>query len=103
MLRNSKERTIRLAPLFDHGLSLLFQCHNISEIESFHVLEDRPIQCFVGSHSAEKNLISSAEAAEILGCSRQYIEKLIDQDKLHPIKRLPKSTLLLKAEVMSFL
>lgn len=56
VLRNSKENMIRLAPLFDHGLSLLFQCRNISEIESFYVLEDRPVQCFVGSHSAEKNL-----------------------------------------------
>ncbi len=48
---------------------------------------------------AERNLITSAEAADMLGCTRQNIEKLIEKGKLHPVKRLPKSTLLLKSEV----
>lgn len=47
----------------------------------------------------ERNLVNSAEAANILGCSRQNIEKLIDGGKLHPVKRLAKSTLLRRAEV----
>ncbi len=29
VLRNSRDKTLRLAPLFDHGLSLLFNCTNI--------------------------------------------------------------------------
>mgnify|MGYP002508089029 CR=1 FL=1 len=48
---------------------------------------------------AERNLVNSAEAAGILGCSRQNIEKMIDGGKLHPVKRFAKSTLLLRAEV----
>lgn len=47
----------------------------------------------------ERNLVNSAEAAGILGCSRQNIEKMIDGGKLHPVKRFAKSTLLLRAEV----
>lgn len=56
MLRNSKEKTVRLAPLFDHGLSLMCRCHDRSEIEKFDVMGDLPVQCFVGSRSARKNL-----------------------------------------------
>ena len=37
--------------------------------------------------------------ADMLGCTRHNIEKLIEKGKLHPVKRLPQSTLLLKSEV----
>jgi hypothetical protein len=56
VLRNKNKKTIRLAPLFDHGLSLLFNCHTKDEIEKIDVLEDKPVQCFVGSRSAKDNL-----------------------------------------------
>lgn len=56
VLRNNKTNSIRLAPLFDHGLSLLFQCHDEKSLQNIDVLEDKPVQCFVGSHSAYENL-----------------------------------------------
>ena len=56
VLRNSKNKTIRIAPLFDHGLSLLSRCRDAKNIENYNVMEDKPIQCFVGSHSAKDNL-----------------------------------------------
>lgn len=56
VLRNSKEKTVRLAPLFDHGLSFMCRCHDSSEIEKFDVMGDLPVQSFVGSRSAGKNL-----------------------------------------------
>ena len=56
VLKNSKTKTIRLAPLFDHGLSLLALCRNNEAISKFDVMEDRPIQSFVGSNSAYNNL-----------------------------------------------
>lgn len=56
ILRNKKKKSIRLAPLFDQGLSLLATCRNEDAIENFDVMEDRPIQCFVGTSSALKNL-----------------------------------------------
>lgn len=56
VLRNSVSKTIRLADLFDHGLSLLFSSKTRSEINSVDVMENKPVQCFIGSNSAKNNL-----------------------------------------------
>lgn len=56
VLRNSKKKILRLAPIFDHGVSLLFSCHDEDSVRAFDVLQDHPVQCFVGSRSAEDNL-----------------------------------------------
>ena len=56
ILRNRKKKTMRLAPLFDHGLSLLCRCETEEEIERYDVMADLPVQCFVGSRSAKENL-----------------------------------------------
>lgn len=56
VLRNSREKTLRLAPVFDHGLSLLFSCQTKKAVDEFDVMQDRQIQCFVGGNSAQKNL-----------------------------------------------
>ena len=73
VLRNSKNKTIRIAPLFDHGLSLLSRCRDAKSIENYDVMEDKPIQCFVGSHSAKDNL------------------NLIPKDKLPRLNKFKKS------------
>lgn len=49
---------------------------------------------------ASERVINAAEAAEILNCSRQYINELVKTDKLHPIKATEKNTLFLKSEVL---
>ena len=49
---------------------------------------------------ASERIINAAEAAEILNCSRQYINELVKTDKLHPIKMSEKNTLFLKSEVL---
>ena len=56
VLRNSKQKQIRMAPLFDHGLSLLCRSHNLEDLEHVNVMEDKAVQCFVGGRSAQKNL-----------------------------------------------
>ena len=56
ILRNSRQKTIRLAPLFDHGLSLVCRCADEMALRSFDVLEDRRVQCFVPSQSTWDNL-----------------------------------------------
>ncbi len=56
VLRDVNARTIRLAPLFDHGLSLMFNCHDDKSIDSFDVMKDGPVQSFVGSRSTWENL-----------------------------------------------
>ena len=79
VLRNKKKKSFRLAPLFDHGLSLLCRCETNDEIDKFDVMADQQVQCFVGSRSAQDNL------------------KLIPADqmpKLNPLKESDKTILL---------
>ena len=45
-------------------------------------------------------VINAAEAAEILGCSRQNIIDLTKRGKLHPVKTSEKNTLYLKSEIL---
>lgn len=45
-------------------------------------------------------VVNVAEAAEILGCSRQNIDYLTKKGKLHPVKVSEKNTLYLKSEVL---
>ena len=79
VLRNKKRKSLRLAPLFDHGMSLLCRCETEAAIEKFDVMADLPVQCYVGSRSAQENL------------------KLIPTDqmpKLNPLKESDRSILL---------
>ena len=56
VLRNQRKKTIRLAPLFDHGLSLLSRCESTEAMLREDVMADKPVQCFVGSRSSWENL-----------------------------------------------
>lgn len=56
VLRSRKERSYRLAPLFDQGLSLYFAIHDEKDLENADPMADRRVQCFVGSGSAVNNL-----------------------------------------------
>lgn len=56
ILRNRETGRVRLAPLFDHGISFLHQCRTQEEAQAFDPLADVPVQCFFGSRSATENL-----------------------------------------------
>ena len=56
VLTNRYRKTIRLAPLFDHGVSLFCRCRSIEELEKEDIMADKQVQCFVGSRSAWNNL-----------------------------------------------
>lgn len=56
VLRDVRKRSIRIAPLFDHGLSLMCTCYGDEEIEEFDILADKPCQNFIGSRSTLENL-----------------------------------------------
>lgn len=56
VLRNSKKKTVRLAPLFDHGLSLLYSCLSENEVDAFDIMEDKRCQNFIGGFSCYQNL-----------------------------------------------
>lgn len=73
VLRNAKKKTLRIAPLFDHGISLLSRCRTDEEIINYDIMEDKPVQCYIGSRSTKENL------------------EIIPKDKLPKLNRL-KST-----------
>lgn len=56
VLRNSRKKTIRLAPLFDHGLSLLCSCPDDATAAKFDVMADKPCNNYIGSKSTWDNL-----------------------------------------------
>ena len=56
VLRNSRKKTIRLAPLFDHGLSLLCSCPDDVAAAKFDVMADKPCNNYIGSKSTWDNL-----------------------------------------------
>jgi len=56
VLRNSRKKTLHLAPLFDHGLSFLCRCINDRQVEAFDVMEDKLCNNFIGSRSTWENL-----------------------------------------------
>lgn len=56
VLINRARKTVRLAPLFDHGVSLLSRCADDAAMLREDLLEDKPVQCFVGSRSTRENL-----------------------------------------------
>ena len=75
VLRNSKKKEVRLAPLFDHGLSLLCRCHTEEEVSRADIMEDKPVQCFVGSRSTKNNL-------ELIPKGKYpYLNQLKEEDK----------------------
>ena len=55
VLKNNRKRTYRIAPLFDHGLSLLSRCP-IDKIDSYDIMEDKVCNNYIGSRSVWENL-----------------------------------------------
>ena len=56
VLRNARAHTLRIAPLFDHGLSLLYSCISDDEAAKFDIMEDKRCQNFIGGYSCYENL-----------------------------------------------
>ena len=70
VLRNSRKKAIHLAPLFDHGLSLLFSCRDDVAVAKYDVMADKRVNNYIGSGSTWENL------------------KLIPKDKFPQLNRL---------------
>lgn len=56
VLRNARAHTLRIAPIFDHGLSLLYSCISDEAAMKFDVMEDKRCQNFIGGYSCYENL-----------------------------------------------
>lgn len=78
VLRNGRRHTIRIAPLFDHGLSFLCSCYNDEEIEKFDILADKPSQNFIGSRSTFDNLALVSDKKNVF----QSVLRLQDKEAL---------------------
>ena len=80
ILINEKEE-LRLAPLFDHGLSLLFSCYNdLESVRKFDILEDRAVNNFIGSKSLAYNLHLLPKGQKFFSgeLKEEYKERLIE-------------------------
>lgn len=56
VLRNARAHNLRIAPLFDHGLSLLYSCESDEAALAFDIFSDKPCNNFIGGHSCRENL-----------------------------------------------
>ncbi len=56
ILRNARKKTLRIAPLFDHGLSLLCSCYDEEAIDKFDITIDRQCHNYIGCRSTLENL-----------------------------------------------
>lgn len=89
VLENRYRKTIRLAPLFDNGVSLYSTCLTKDDLDRTDAMEDRPVQCFVGSRSAWENLkLIPHDRYPILGTLHETDRsRLLDglEDALDPV------------------
>lgn len=75
LLRNSHDHTLRIVPLFDHGLSLMYSCLSPSEISNYDILADKRCNNFIGGTSCLDNL------QFIIGSSLSFRNTLSIQDR----------------------
>jgi predicted DNA-binding transcriptional regulator AlpA len=72
----------------------------ISDAELYRMGQDVPLSAGDFKNFVVHRIVTAAEAAEILGCSRQNIDDLAKRGKLHPVKSGAKITLFLKSEIL---
>lgn len=85
VLRKEKSGEVRLAPLFDQGVSLLFSTYGDEhQIEKFDVMQDFVVNNYIGSRSLDFNLSLIPERydlqiSRLKESDRQYIMDGINQ------------------------
>lgn len=95
VLRNEKDGRVRMAPLFDQGVSLLFSTYGDEKlIEKVDVMQDFPVNNYIGARSLEYNLSLipedfDLEINDINQDDKEYIfhnlEKVISQTHMDKI------------------
>ena len=51
-----KNNSKQLSPLFDNGLSFVCSCTDEADLETFSIMDDRPVNNFIGTKHLERNL-----------------------------------------------
>ena len=85
VLRNARTHTIRIAPLFDHGLSLLYSCISDQEARRFDTMEDKRCQNYIGGYSCYENLELIKDKTKIFENSLKESDKEIIFDGMQNI------------------
>lgn len=81
VLRNARKHTLRIAPLFDHGVSLLYSCANDDAAMNFDILADKPCNNFIGSFSCYDNLsLLPKENRPLKGILKPHHKDIIFED-----------------------
>lgn len=78
VLRDRFNKRMRLAPLFDQGVSFVSHIHLVEDLEGYDVMENTPVISFVGGRTSEDNL-------RLIPCSerkRLTLPEDIDKDTL---------------------
>ena len=92
VLYNKKERKYRIAPLYDHGLSLLFN-NTDDQLKSIDILEDKKTNSFIGTFSTFENLkLIPKDKFPKIQCLKESDKEYIfrDLDKVISIERITK-------------
>ena len=71
----------------------------ITDSELYRIGQDIPLTQDDFASYVQMRIITTAEAADMLHCSKQNISDLIRRGKLHPVRETPKSRLFLKSEI----
>jgi hypothetical protein len=72
----------------------------VSDADLYQMGLDIPLSAGDFTSFVVHQVITTAEASELLDCSRQNIVDLTKRGKLHPVKTCAKTTLYLKSEVL---
>ncbi|MDA2537629.1 DNA-binding protein [Bacillus cereus] len=51
--------------------------------------------CFIQSE-----IVNTSEALDILGCSRQNLNQMVQKERVKPIKEMPRDRLFFKADIL---
>ncbi len=76
VLRNPKKKTLRIAPLFDHGISLFYQCQSEKDYETLHIDEEKRVQCFFTNSSTARDNLCLIPKTQL-----PRLGKLVESDK----------------------
>ncbi|MBQ4098947.1 MAG: DUF2442 domain-containing protein [Clostridia bacterium] len=72
---------------------------SISNMELYDMGKDVSITSDNLNKFVAENVLTTYEVMNLLNCSRQYVNELVKNQKLHPIKSYERITLFLKSEV----
>ncbi|MCG7314132.1 helix-turn-helix domain-containing protein [Priestia flexa] len=64
--------------------------------DSFHITNREQLIEFLASE-----VVTTSDAIEMLGVSRQYVNKLVNTGKINPIRESPKEKLFLKSDILA--